>query len=166
MLALERRQLVPAHGPAPDPAAQLVDRARRLRFEQDLAAVDDRHAAAQLLDVLDDVRREDDDAVLADLAQQVQEADALGRVEPRGRLVDDDQLRVAEQRDGDAEALPHAAGERAELLLAHLPQVGPPEQRLDDVAPRPGSAMPFSTAKCSSSRSALTFGWKPNDCGR
>jgi hypothetical protein len=72
---------------------------------------------AQLRDVLHDVRGEDDDAVLADLAQQVEEAHALGRVEPRGGLVDDDELRVAEQRDGDAEALAHAARVAAEPLL-------------------------------------------------
>ena len=80
-------------------------------------------------------------------------------IEPRGRLVDDDQLRVAEQRDGDAEALAHAAGEAAELLLARVPQVRLLEQRVDDVAAaRALSVMPFSTAKWSSSVSALTFG--------
>jgi hypothetical protein len=55
-LRFEGGQLLPAHGPLPDPAPQLLDRPRRLRFKQDLAAVDDRHAAAQFLDVLDDVR--------------------------------------------------------------------------------------------------------------
>ena len=85
---------------------------------------------AQLADVLDDVRGEDDHAVLAQLAEQVQEAHALGRVEAGGRLVDDDEPRVAEQRHRDAEALPHAAGEAAELLLAHVPEVGLPQQRL------------------------------------
>ena len=53
--------------------------------------------------------------------EQVEEADALLRIEPRRRLVDDDQLRVAEQRDGDAEALPHAAGEGAELAACAPP---------------------------------------------
>ena len=86
--------------------------------------------------VLDDVRGEDDDAVLAELAEQVEEAHALGRIEAGRGLVDDDQLRVAEQRDGDAEALPHAARVAAQLLLAHVPQVGLAQQRLDDVAPR------------------------------
>ena len=93
---LERRQLIAAHRPSPNPPPQLVHRAHRLRFEQDFAPVDDRHAVAQLLDVLDDVRREDHDAVLTDLAEQVEEADALLRVEPGRRLVDDDQLRVAD----------------------------------------------------------------------
>src|SRR5690606_37489792 len=73
---------------------------------------------------------------LADLAQQVEKADALDRVETRSRLVDDDQLRVAEQRDGDAEALSHTARVRAELLPANVPQIRAPEQRLDDLAAR------------------------------
>ena len=124
---------------APDPAAEVVDRAQRLGLEQDLAAVDDRHARAQLAHVLDDVRGEEDDAVLAQLAEQVQEAHALGRVEAGGRFVHDHQLRVAQQRDGDAEALPHAAGVAAELLLAHVPEVGLPEERLDDLLARRGA---------------------------
>ena len=110
---------------------------QRLGLEQDLAPVDDRHPAAQLRHVLDDVRREDHDGVLADLAEQVQEAHALGGIEAGGGLVDDDQRRVAEQRDGDAEALAHAAGVAAELLLAHVVEVRLAQQRLDDLAARP-----------------------------
>ena len=77
------------------------------------------------------MRREDDDDVLADLGQQVQEAVALFRIEAGGRLVDDDEPRIAEQRLRDAEALAHAAGERAELALAHVPQVDLLQQRFD-----------------------------------
>jgi Asp/Glu/hydantoin racemase len=36
---------------------------------------------------------------------------------------------IAEQRLGDAEALAHAAGERAEVLLAHVVEVGAAQQR-------------------------------------
>ena len=94
--------------------------------------IDDRHAGAQLAHVLDDVRGEKDDAVLPDLAEQVEEPHALGGVEPGRRLVHDQQLGVAEQRHGDAKALPHAPRVAAQLLLAHVPQVRLPEQRLDD----------------------------------
>ena len=45
--------------------------------------------------------------------------------------------RIAQQRHGDAKALPHAAGVAAELLLADVPQVRLPEQRLDDFFARP-----------------------------
>jgi hypothetical protein len=41
---------------------------------------------------------------------------------------------VAEQRLGDAEALAHAAGKAAELLLAHRPQVDLLQQALDHLA--------------------------------
>jgi len=69
--------------------------------------------------------------VLADLRQQVEEAAALLRVEPGGGLVDDDEPRIAQQGLRDAEALPHAAREPAELLLALVPEVHPLKQRLD-----------------------------------
>ena len=115
------------------------DRMQRLGFEQDRAPVDDRHPAAQLRHVVDDVRGEDHDGVLADLAEQVQKAHALGGIEAGGRLVDDDQLRVAEQRDRDAEALAHAAGVAAELLLPHVVQVGLLQQRVDDLPCAPAA---------------------------
>ena len=46
------------------------------------------------------------------------------------------ELRVAEQRLRDAEALPHAAREAAERPLAHVAEVGLLEQRLDRRAAR------------------------------
>ena len=52
-------------------------------------------------------------------------------IEAGGRLVDDHQPRIAEQRLRDAEALAHAAGERAELALAHVPQIDLLQQCLD-----------------------------------
>ena len=89
---------------------------------------------AEVGHVVDDVGREDHDDVLADLGEQVEEAVALLGVEARGRLVDDDQLRVADQRLRDAEALAHAAREAGERLLAHVPEVGLLQQRLDRLA--------------------------------
>src|SRR5215212_12194893 len=106
--------------------------------EQDLAAVDDREIAAQLLDVFDDVRRQNDRTRFPDLTQQVQKPHALLGVEPGRRLVDDDQLWIPQQRDGDAEALAHAAREGADALVPHIPQVRPPQQRLDYLTPRSG----------------------------
>ena len=63
--------------------------------------------------------------------EQIEEAIALGRVEAGGRLVDDDELRIGEQRLGDAEALLHAAGVGAEGLLAHVPEIGLLQQGID-----------------------------------
>ena len=133
MLALERGDLVLVHHPPPDPPAQRVHRAQRLGLQQDAAAVDDGHARAQLTDVLHDVRGQDDDAVLAQLAEQVEEAHALGRIQAGGGLVHDQQARIAQQRHRHAETLAHAARIAAELALARLPQVRPAQQRLAGV---------------------------------
>jgi hypothetical protein len=135
-VALERRELGSRDDAPPEAAAQVGHRARGLRLEEDAPPVDDREAGAQLGHVLDDVRGEDDDAVLPELAEQVEEAHALGGVEPRGRLVDDHQLGAAEQGDGDAEALLHAAGVAAELLAAHVPEVHLAEECLHGVPAR------------------------------
>jgi hypothetical protein len=113
---------------APDLAAQGGEHGLGGAGVEDAAASDDGEAGAQLGDVLDDVGAEDDDHVLADLAEQVEEAVALGRVEAGGGLVDDDEAGAAEQGDGDAEALLHAAGEAADGLLADRGEVGLLEQ--------------------------------------
>src|SRR5687768_4008187 len=131
VLALDGGQLVLGDHAAPDASAQLLDGAQRLGLEDDLAVVDDGHAAAELGDVFDDVRREDDDGVFAEVAEEIEEAHALGGVESGGGLVDDDELWIGEERDGDAEALAHAAGVAAELLLACVPEVGLVEERVD-----------------------------------
>ena len=89
------------------------------------------------------MRRQDDDAVLADLAEQVEEPHTLSGIETGSGLVDDDERRVAEECDGDAEALAHAAGVAAQPLLAHVPQVGLAKQCLDDALPRRTLREPF-----------------------
>jgi hypothetical protein len=81
------------------------------------------------------VGREDHDAVLAQLAEKVQEAHALGGVEARGGFVHDDQSRVAQQSHRDAEALPHPPGEAAQVLLPDLVEVRLPEQRIHGFLP-------------------------------
>ena len=50
-------------------------------------------------------------------------------------LVDDDEPRISQQRLRDAEALLHAAGKAAQRLVAMVPQVGLPQQRLHHLAP-------------------------------
>lgn len=91
--------------------------------------------AAKIADVVDDMRREDDDDVLPDLGEQVMEAQALRRIETRGRLVDDDELRLRQKRLGDTEALLHAARERAELDLPLLVEIGLMEEGGDPPLP-------------------------------
>ena len=131
VVAPMRLEFALADALAPDPAVHRLDQLERRAGADDAAGGDDRHARAQVGDVLDDVRRQDHDHVLADLGQQVEEAVALLGVEAGGGLVDDDQLRLAEQRLRDAEALAHAAGEAGQRLLAHVPEVDLLQQRLD-----------------------------------
>ena len=62
------------------------------------------------------MRRQQHQPLAGELGQQVAKAQALGGVEPDGGLVDDQQLRIAQQRLRDAHALAHAArvaGQRA-----------------------------------------------------
>ncbi len=80
------------------------------------SAGDDGDAAAERLGVRQDVRAEEDG--LAGVAQpQDQGADVASaqRVEPRHRLVEEDDLRVVDQRLRDADALHHALGVLAQL---------------------------------------------------
>ena len=51
-----------------------------------------------------------------------EKAVALVGIEAGGRLVDDDQLRPAGERDRDAESLLHAAGESADALSCARPR--------------------------------------------
>ena len=92
------------------------------------AAADHGEARAQHRDVLDDVRREQHDAVLGELGEQVVEAQPLLGVEPGGRLVDDDEARIAGDRLRDAEPLAHAARVGLDRALAPRTQVHALEQ--------------------------------------
>ena len=84
---------------------------------------------------------------LVDLGEQVQKAAALLRVQTRRRLVDDDQLGIAEQSLGDAEALSHSAGVRSQFLFANLPQVGPTQQAFHRRAAILGIQDPLESGK-------------------
>ena len=66
---------------------------------------------------------EDHDAVLAQLHQQVAEADAFARVQPGSRLVHHQDTRQVQQDQGDADTLFHPPGEGAYLLVLALGHV-------------------------------------------
>ena len=106
------------------------DQRLRLTLLQDAPLPHDRQSRAQLGHVVDDVGGQDHDDFLADFGEQVLKAPSLGRIEPRGRLVDDQQPRIAEQRLRDAEALFHAAGKAVDAALAGVPEIGPDQQLL------------------------------------
>jgi hypothetical protein len=134
-LLAKRRQFGAVDAEAEHAAVERADQRGGGVAGDDAAGHQDRHARAQIGDVVDDVRRQDHDAALADLGQQVVEAVALLGVQPGSGFVDDDQLRVPDQCLGDAEALAHAAGESRDRTLAHVPQVHLLQQRLHRLAP-------------------------------
>ncbi len=77
--------------------------------------MEDQHFLADALDHVEQVRAVDDD--LAALSQRVDERAKDQRradVQPRVRLIEDDDRRVVEQRGGDEHFLPHAFRERGQ----------------------------------------------------
>ena len=99
--------------------------------------MDDCHVAAQIAYIGDDVRRENDDDVLADGAQQIVEPHALLGIEAGSGLIDNNEPRIAEQRLSNAEALLHASRETAQRLIAMFPKVRLAQQRVYHIAPFP-----------------------------
>ena len=74
------------------------------------AAIDNHHAVANLFHFRKDVRAQEDGLAFGLQARQdLQHLAAAGRIEAAGGLVEDHELRVAQQRLRDADALHHAA---------------------------------------------------------
>src|SRR5690348_9843270 len=101
------RQLVTRDDAPPDAALHPRHRSLRIVLETDSAAIDDGDMRAELAHVVHDVRRENDEAVLSQLGEEIEKTHTLLRIESRRWLVDDDEPWIAEERDGDAEALTH-----------------------------------------------------------
>jgi len=69
------------------------------------------------------MRGEDDDPLTGQVREQVAEAHPLLGVQPHGRLVHDQQLRIVEQRLGNAHSLAHPAGITAQRPAGGIAQV-------------------------------------------
>ena len=116
----------------PEPTLDVADRALR----QDPAAIDDRHARAQLLELGQDVAADEDRlAERPELAQEFAQLDASARVQAGGRLVEEQDLRVVDQGVRQAQPLLHAARERLDVVVAAIGEV----DELQEVADRPAS---------------------------
>src|SRR5947209_9210992 len=111
--------------------------------------MDDRHLPAEITHIRNDMRRKDHNDVLANGAEQVMEADTLFRIETRRRLIHDDQLRIAQQGLGNAEALFHASGKAPQGLLPMLKQVGLLQKRRYHIASFLGIVNSFERGKMS-----------------
>ncbi len=105
---------------------------------RDPPAVEDGDAVGQLVGLLQVLGGEEDgDAVGHQLADDPPHGVARTRVETRGRLVEEDDPRAADQRHGDVEAAFHAAGVAGGGLLRRLNEVEPLQQFGGDPPPLP-----------------------------
>ena len=96
-------------------------RSRRPSPARRSAAVDDRDLVAGLLDLVEQVRREEHGAALVDeRADEAAHLEDAGRVEAVHRLVEDQQRGVGEQAAGDAEPLAHAERVRLHAVAGAL----------------------------------------------
>ena len=101
-------------------------------LDDDPALVDDRRAVADLLDLVQQVRGEEDrGAAGAELAHQLAHVLHALRVEAAGGLVEDHELGRVDERVGDAEALLHAVRVVADLGVGALAQADDVEHLVD-----------------------------------
>ena len=156
------RRAVAAVAPGADdqhvvgPGAQLGDRPA----VHEPALVDDDQPVADRLQLGEQVRRDDHGlALVADVADEPPHVLHPDRVEPVRRLVEDDQLGIADQRGGDAEPLLHAERVAAVAVVAAAAESDELDQVVDavDRDARRGSPAP---AGC---RPPDTAGWKAGD---
>ena len=89
----------------------LLEQGRGGRALHDLSGIHHRHLVANFADHAEVVGNEDDRraGLGPQLAHQIEDLRLDGHVERGRRLVGDEQLRIARERDGDHRALPHAA---------------------------------------------------------
>ena len=92
----------------------------RLAVEDQLPLGEHQNALAGDGDILHHMGGEEHDAILRQAAKQIAEADALAGVQPHGRFVDDDDRRQTQQRAGDGDPLPLAAGEGLDGIVGFL----------------------------------------------
>ena len=97
----------------------------------DAAGADDGDARAELLDLGEQMAGEEDGhAPAGQLLDQVAHVADAARVEAVRRLVEYEQLRVAQERGGEPESLPHSLRVAADLVARPAPQT----DRLEHVA--------------------------------
>ena len=102
----------------------------------DPPAVEDHHAVADVLDVGEKVRGEQDRlAALLEIDEQVLHLPRADRIEARGRLVEDEELRIVDERLRDAESPRHALGVLADRTMPGAAEADHLEQLLDATLP-------------------------------
>ena len=147
----DRRQVLAALGPLDQVEEQLlqvglaepVEQLARLPLGLDPPLVDDRHPRAELLDLVHRVGREDDRlALVAQLGDLLEDRPGHQDVEPRGRLVEDQDGRVVDDRPGDRDLLPHPGRHLRAEDVAEVVHLEPVEDRLHPLAEPVLAAIP------------------------
>ena len=146
--------------------AESVNTRRRGVERHDPPGIDDHDAVAQLPGLLHVVRRQEDRLSLGShVADQVPGRVASLRIEPAGQLVQEDQLRIADQRQRDREALLLATGEIGVGDVLPVGQAEPLEDRLRLERPRvEGGEQAHGLAHPQPRREAASWSCAPIRC--
>ena len=120
--------LDPRHG------RELLHEAVERAGGDDPPAVDDDHTLAHHRHLGQDVRREDDRVGAGQRLDELPDADDLLGIEPDRRLVEDQHLRIGDERLGEADPLAVPLREPPDQPLAHVGDLAPLEH-LADAAP-------------------------------
>src|SRR5437867_7173172 len=127
--ALDRRQVGLAQAGQADQRLGLAEHVVELAAGDDPAVVDDRHAVADLLDLAQQVRVEEHRGTPSrGASHDAPNVDAADGVEGRGRLIEDDERRLAEQGDAQPESLLHALGEAPDEVAGPIGEPHDPER--------------------------------------
>src|SRR4051795_5549724 len=102
-----------------------------LALVDDPALADDRDAVAELLDLGQQMAREQHrDSLAGQAADEIPHVAHPCRVEARGRLVEQEPLRVPSARRGGGEPLTHSMRVAADLVVAAVAELNELEQLL------------------------------------
>jgi hypothetical protein len=82
--------------------------------------MEDDDAVAERLDVREDVARDEDRVIAAELTDQPARLGALRGIEPHRRLVEEERRRIADEPGREVHALAHPARQRADAAAAHV----------------------------------------------
>ncbi len=115
----------------PRPPLRARPQLRRRAFGDQLAAIDDHHPLAQELDLGQDVGRQQQGALTAEVADQIANRDDLTRVETHGRLIEDQHLRAVEDCRREANTLAVAFRQGLDHLAADVGEQAPLDRRVD-----------------------------------
>src|SRR5947208_8178435 len=103
------------------------------------AAVDDGEAGAHPFRDLQDVGREEDRlSLLAEVLEDVFHLAGALRIQAHGGLVEEENLRIVQQRRGQRDLLPHASGVAGKEIVGPLPEVEELEQSVDAAIAKAG----------------------------